>query len=231
MPSRMLHEAICTSIKLSRISFEAEVLYYRLQVNADDFGRFYATESIVRNACFTAGKCKPLNVEKYLKELHDAGLIRLYDCDGERYLVIEKWDEKQRQRATKSKFPSPPALADNCGQLTANAPVIVNVNVNEIASEDATESPAKADIKPEVRNSHGENGNIKLDGTEYQKLIDEFGKGDADRFIREADGWVQAKGKQKDYKDWRQIVMNWGRRERKNNPATADTGYRRFGED
>ncbi len=40
MPSRILKESICTSENLATISAEAEVLFYRLIVKADDFGLY-----------------------------------------------------------------------------------------------------------------------------------------------------------------------------------------------
>ena len=41
MPSRILKESICTSESLAYLSAEAEVLFYRLIVKADDFGLYY----------------------------------------------------------------------------------------------------------------------------------------------------------------------------------------------
>ena len=38
MPNRILKESICTSESLVGLSAEAEVLFYRLIVKADDFG-------------------------------------------------------------------------------------------------------------------------------------------------------------------------------------------------
>ena len=131
MPSRMLHEAICTSQKLASVSFEAEALYYRLQTKADDYGRFYADPTIVKNVCFAAGKKSQVHIDKTLKELNDAGLLVLYESEGEPYLYITKWEDKQTVRAKKSKFPDLPANANNCKQLQTNSHVIVNVNVNE----------------------------------------------------------------------------------------------------
>lgn len=40
MPNRMIKESICTSETLAQLTPEEERLFYRLLVNADDFGRF-----------------------------------------------------------------------------------------------------------------------------------------------------------------------------------------------
>ena len=47
MPSRILKESICTSESLAYLSAEAEVLFYRLIVKADDFGLYYGSPKIL----------------------------------------------------------------------------------------------------------------------------------------------------------------------------------------
>jgi hypothetical protein len=108
MPSRMLHEAICTSKKLASVSFEAEALYYRLLVKADDYGRYFATPKIIENACFTAGKPSQIKADKCLKELAEQGLVIVYKSSDEPYLYITGWETRQRIRNSTSKFPAPP---------------------------------------------------------------------------------------------------------------------------
>jgi hypothetical protein len=133
MPSRILYDTICTSQKLGKVSDAAEVLYYRLLVKADDYGRFYADADIVQGECVIKKKWKPGTVEKALQELHGVGLIILYMSKDERYLVFEKW--RQRRRADSSRFPDP-AESDVCGQVLTNDSKCqqmpaYNVNVND----------------------------------------------------------------------------------------------------
>jgi hypothetical protein len=149
LPSRMIHERICTSQKLARVTCEAETVYERLITKADDYGRYYGTAAIVQNMCFAAGKVKMPNVEKALQELHCIGLIQLYTVNGERYLSINKWTEMQKCRAGKSKFPDLPTIADNCEQMPANSPVNVNVNVNEDVNVNVNEGEGKPPDPPD----------------------------------------------------------------------------------
>ncbi|WP_067924810.1 hypothetical protein [Alicyclobacillus shizuokensis] len=145
MPNRIVKESIRTSDTLASISADAERLFWRLVVSADDFGRFDARPNIVLGQCMSAflGTFTAEQVESWLSELEQAGLIQLYTVEGRRYLVLTKWDKHQRKRAKDSKFPSPdeayghPLSHDSeRGQLTTNdAP-----NVNEFENEYENES-------------------------------------------------------------------------------------------
>ena len=108
MPTRYLKPGIRDSETIDELSAEAEVLFYRLLVTVDDFGRFDGRASMVKAACFpikdsvNATKCK-----KWLEELAAARLIDLYEVDGKPYLQARKWDNTPR--AKESKFPPVPA--------------------------------------------------------------------------------------------------------------------------
>ena len=113
-------------------------------------------------------------------------------------------------------------LIPDSGSLIADTPPVSPAG--ETSPKGARKRKPKPPPADDGKAAYGENGNIRLTADEHQKLVDEFGQADADRFIHEADGWVQAKGKQRDYKDWRQMVTNWGRRERRNEPQAAGSG-------
>ena len=53
MPTRYLKPGIRDSELIDGLSAEAEVLFYRLLVTVDDFGRANARPSMVKAACFT----------------------------------------------------------------------------------------------------------------------------------------------------------------------------------
>lgn len=108
MPNRILKESVCTSITLDQLDADQERLFYRLMVQCDDFGRFYAHPGIVRGHCFP--RKFDLTLEQlggWLDALEQAGLIRRYAVDGEAYLQMVTWDKHQQVRAKRSKFPGP----------------------------------------------------------------------------------------------------------------------------
>jgi len=112
LPTRYLKPGIRDSEAIDALPPMAEVLFYRLIVTVDDFGRTDARASMVKAACFpikdgiTAAKCADL-----LATLAAAGLILLYKADGKEYLQMQKWDNIPR--AKESKFPAP---TDTCAQ-------------------------------------------------------------------------------------------------------------------
>lgn len=120
MPNRIIKETICTSEDLNKLSWQAEVLFYRLMVKADDFGAYFGNESIVKSTCFPlrSDDISCLQVKSWLEELSKAGLIYLYTAnDGRCYLQFAKWEKHQQKRATNRKFP---ALDSNCNQMISN---------------------------------------------------------------------------------------------------------------
>jgi len=57
MPNRILKESICMSDSINALSSEAEILFYRLIVQCDDYGRMDSRPSVVR------AKCYPLRID------------------------------------------------------------------------------------------------------------------------------------------------------------------------
>lgn len=117
MPTRYLKPGIRDSESIDRLSPLAEVLYYRLLVTVDDFGRFDARASMVKSSCFpvresmTVNKCADL-----LAELAKNGNIQVYEVDGKPFMQVTKWDNVPRSK--ESKFPAP---TDECIQVHASA--------------------------------------------------------------------------------------------------------------
>lgn len=97
------------------MSAEAERLFYRLLVVADDYGRFAAENCMILAKCFPlkVGKLQPDDIEPWLNELESAGLTLLYTVGLYRYGIIAKWG-KLRYYAV-SKLPEPPE--DICAKL------------------------------------------------------------------------------------------------------------------
>ena len=126
MPNRILKDSICTSPNIDRLSREAEVFFYRLIVQCDDFGRMDARYSILRARCYPL-QLDAVNeklIAKWLAELVGAELVMLYTVDGQSYLQMRTWDRHQQVRAKRSKYPDMQSSDINCNQVIANVPVI-----------------------------------------------------------------------------------------------------------
>lgn len=104
---RSIHPNLLTSERFSNLSDGAEVLFYRLQLVADDEGRTLAEPRLLRARLFplrdrvTAG-----DVEAGLAELAAKRLVDIYrQSDGRLVAQIDNWSDFQKPRR-----PSPSVL-------------------------------------------------------------------------------------------------------------------------
>lgn len=109
MPNRILR-SWTDSLKFDGIPAEAERLFVRLIMVADDYGRYHAEPRLVRSACF------PLESEMLLTEISSAlytleqrKLIFRYTTCGKELLAIVNYGQRLKQ--SRPKFPPPPDCA------------------------------------------------------------------------------------------------------------------------
>ena len=108
MPNRIIKESICTSDSIDNLTWFEEVMFYRLIVNCDDYGRFDGRAAVIKSRLF------PLKDNITVKAVKDAidklvsvELVTLYVFEGKPYLHLPTWDNHQQIRAKRSKYPSP----------------------------------------------------------------------------------------------------------------------------
>lgn len=107
MPNRIIRDGICTSESINALTPEQEVLFYRLLVICDDFGRFDGRIPIVKAAAFPLRDVSAKQLEAWLAALEGVGLIVRYRVDGKAFLAVAKWDQHQRIRNARSRYPAP----------------------------------------------------------------------------------------------------------------------------
>ena len=108
MPNRIIKESICTSDSIDSLDWFSEVLFYRLIVNCDDYGRFDGRTAVIKNRLFPLKDSLTLkNVETAINKLVSVGLVCRYEANGKPFLLLPTWNEHQIVRAKKSKFPEP----------------------------------------------------------------------------------------------------------------------------
>lgn len=144
MPNRIIRESICTSDSVDRLSWFEEVLFYRLIVSCDDFGRYDGRAAIIKNRLF------PLKENLTLKTVETPFMDwRVLDWlpyilhRASASLYLPTWGKYQTQRAKESKYPEPvePTQADEiiCKQMNADVPVFENresrIDIRESRSE------------------------------------------------------------------------------------------------
>ena len=104
MPNRLLRESICRSDTIDVLTWFEEVMFYRLIVTCDDYGRFDARIKIVKNTCFPLKDITEKDVEKALNKLSAVGLVRVYETQGRPTLQLVTWEQYQTVRNKKSKY-------------------------------------------------------------------------------------------------------------------------------
>lgn len=104
MPHRILREGLLDSDAIGAVSSGAEMLFVRLLLLVDDFGRYDGRVSVVCRRAFVNRRAVDEHMTaEWLTELHDAELIVLYEVDGKPYLEVLNF--RQRTRAHGSKYP------------------------------------------------------------------------------------------------------------------------------
>ncbi|NIO43375.1 MAG: hypothetical protein GTO41_26420, partial [Burkholderiales bacterium] len=139
---RMLKKAVSTSRKLAELqSDSARLLYTWLIPHLDVEGRFSADPAVVKGSVFPRLRHSISRVAALLNELQNAGLIIVYEADGDMYLQLKKFKDFQHLRTTheaKSKIPPPPRttaqLRHNDGRTTAKVNLI-KVNLSKVNNE------------------------------------------------------------------------------------------------
>ena len=163
MPNRILKESIRESDSIDALSWFEEVLFYRLIVSCDDYGRFDGRISVIKNRLFPLKDDLTLKtVSRAIEKLATVGLVALYEFEGKPYLYLPTWTAHQNVRAKRSKYPEPvtvceavKASASICNQTHAeestgthpqeNVPVIQSVSESKTESESVSQSEPLAE--------------------------------------------------------------------------------------
>ena len=158
MPNRIIKESICKSDTLNHLSAEAEVFFYRLLVNCDDYGRFSADPDLLASLLYPRKRSlRSSTVKKWLQEVTNVGLVIIYKHGGDMLLQVRTWDQHQQIRNKRSKYPAytdtgSEVITDTCNgtHLKSNDS---NSSKNHLKSDDSkcrSKYPAYTDTGSEV---------------------------------------------------------------------------------
>lgn len=137
MPNRILKDSIRTSDSISHLSWFEEVLFYRLIVSCDDYGRYDGRPAVIKGTCFPLNNITVKDIERALTPLETYGMICQYMVDGKPYIQLLHWEKYQTIRAKESKYPAPSEgvlkkeYAEKCESLQANENTCEQMKSNE----------------------------------------------------------------------------------------------------
>lgn len=109
---RIVLKAICQSKKLSKLKTDgARLLYTWLIPNVDVNGCFSGDPKVIKGQVFTRLGKSAKTIEKYLLDLEENKLIVRYEANGDKYLCIPDFVDKQPyinpEREAKTTIPPP----------------------------------------------------------------------------------------------------------------------------
>lgn len=216
MPNRIIKESVKRSPEIDRLSWFEEVVFYRMIVTADDFGRLDGRPVVLKNDLFpTKETVTKKAIEDAVAKLTSVGLLIPYadQVSGMSYIQIRTWDKHQTVRNKYSRYPAPPErlltdckqLSADCKQLFANcSPESESKKESESESESMVSTRARARFTPpdivEVASYAGEM-NWTRDVFDPQRFIDFYA----------SKGWRVGS---QPMKDWRAAARGWVSRDR-----------------
>jgi len=131
MPNRILKESICSSDNFTSLSWFEQILFVRLIVTVDDYGRMDGRPPILKGRLFPLENVSVKDITAALQKLSAAALVILYEVGERPYLQLTTWSRHQKPRARESKFPPPPSTAETCKQMQADENICKQMQADE----------------------------------------------------------------------------------------------------
>ena len=120
---RFIYPEACTSRSLASCHPMAQLLFDRLLTQCDDQGRLEADADVARALCMPLiPQAKPRQVEWWLKELTDQGMLLRYEADGRNLIQVSNWWSFQAgmRRTYPSRWPAPDGWEDRVRGVPAD---------------------------------------------------------------------------------------------------------------
>ena len=195
MPNRIIKESIRTSRNINALTDFQFRLWTYLITYVDDYGRGSADPELLKGFVFPRRKSvTESNIKAGLTDLACAGLVNLYEVDGEPYLCFPTWAEHQRIQNKKSKFPAPTEIHGDLRKPTVNhgeSPPESNPNPNPNPESTSTNRAEAASSSPPVICLPLNNGaEYPVSMEQCQEWASLYPAVDVAQQLREMRGWL-----------------------------------------
>jgi len=143
MPNRIIKESITTSGTLALLTDGEERHFWRLIVQADDFGYLDARPEVIRARAYPMMlDAVPVELsEARTQALVESGLLHLFTHEGKRYGHFPTWDDHQQKRAKYSKYPQVQSCEINCNHPPAYVPETLDIRSETLDKRQKTKPP------------------------------------------------------------------------------------------
>lgn len=142
---RIVLKQICQSRKLTNLKTDgARLLYTWLIPNVDANGCFSGDPEVIKGQIFTRLKKSAKTIQIYLDDLSNQGLVILYEANGDKFLCIPDFVDKQpslnpnKEAKTTIPMPTPDQLQSN-SRVTPPKVKVSKVKVNKEYSPNSVE--------------------------------------------------------------------------------------------
>lgn len=219
----MLNRKIVTSDAFLDMPPTTQLLYFHLNLSADDDGFIDSPKMVMRLANSSDDDIRILLAKRYLLTF-DSGIY-----------VIKHWWLHNQFRKDRHK---PTVYTEEILQLvkksngsytekpngnqvaTSGLPSIDKIRLDKISIEESN-TPPKEPKEPKLRRkSYGEFKHVKLHKEQYSDLLELWGKDELNRMITKMDKGIEKSGYK--YKNFKMALLDWKAKEFKNNKATDD---------
>lgn len=166
---RFLSKTISLDATVSKLSGPmVQLLWTWMIPHIDAAGRFYGEASIVRGLVFPRQQASTEEVDGYLDEMHEAGLLVRYQVDGEQYLYFPNFAKHQvglrASREAASAIPpwdgeTPPEDKDDAGALSEK----IQINDGTIPEEIPPNVKNKSKVKVKISKEKEEEKESEID--------------------------------------------------------------------
>lgn len=198
---RIVLKSICQSRKLAALKTDgARLLYTWLLPNVDINGCFSGDEEVIKGQVFTRLKKSAKTIFTYLEDMESVGLIVWYQSNGDAFLQIPDFVDRQpslnpsKEAKSTIPLPTPEQLRTYAG----------------LTPPKVKESKEKVKLK-ESKSTYAEF--VFLTSGEHTKLIDKLGDSLTASLIEELNDYVGSKGVR--YKSHYHTILAWSRRKSK----------------
>jgi len=224
MPNRIIKESICSSRNVGALTDFQFRLWVYLITYADDYGRAPADPELIKGHLFAR---RPGVTAKQIADgiarLESLGMVRIYEVDGDLYLVYPRWATHQRVQAKRSKYPEPPDFEQKPEEVYKYGESRwVTVNHGDLPPES---NPIQIESNPiQSGNSQYSNNPRASSAPTEQEVIDycksERLRTDARRFYAyyARTGWTT---NGEIIQDWRALARKWSETEHRKKPGAA----------
>lgn len=172
---RKIYGGFLRGKRINKVSFEAQLLFFRLHAIADDFGNMDA-ECLAVDAFPRGRRVDDDEAEAWAGELVEAELVRAYEVDGNAYLHIYDFVELQPagKNGTRIKrVPEPPECIPVNPDESEGIPMGPGRSSESVApeyeyeddnhNEDETEDETETEVQSESEQAEAVGGGLSLD--------------------------------------------------------------------